>query len=146
MQLEAATQLLYRQVPLLRHTDVRVTALQRDAVQLSAPLAANGNHHGTAFGGSLSMLGIVAGWLLAYVGQDVDEPTTNIVIADSHTRYLRPLRGDLLIEAHWRADDGKRYRAQLAAGRKADITIQCRAGDADAAAIRQDSRFVAIPL
>lgn len=146
MQIEAATQLLYRQVPLLRHTDVRVTALQRDTVQLSAPLASNGNHHGTAFGGSLSMLGIVAGWLLAYVGQDLPEPTPNIVIADSHTRYLRPLRGDLVLEAQWRTADGRRYRSQLAAGHKADITIQCRAVDADEAAICQDNRFVAIPL
>lgn len=146
MQIEDATQLLYRQVPLLRHTDVRVTSLQQDEVRLHAPLAANGNHHGTAFGGSLSMLGIVAGWLLAYVGQDVAEPTPNIVIADSHTRYLRPLRGDLVVQAQWAADHGRRYRAQLAAGEKADVTIQCSAGDADVAAIRQDNRFVAIPL
>lgn len=144
MQPNDATELLYRQVPLLRQTGLEITELARDAVQLRAPLSANGNHHGTAFGGSLSMLGIVAGWLLAYVGQDSAQRTANIVIADSHTRYLAPLRGDLVIDAQWKPADGERYRAQLAKGQRAEVAIQCRAGDPEQAAICQDNRFVAV--
>lgn len=145
MDAKDATQLLYRQVPLLRHSALEITEIDRDAVQLWAPLAANGNHHGTAFGGSLSMLGIVAGWLLAYAGQDSPQPTRNIVIADSHTRYLSPLKEDLVIDAQWRPADGDRYRQQLAAGQRAEVAIQSRAGASDQAAICQDNRFVAVP-
>lgn len=144
MHANDATELLYRQVPLLRHTGLEVTELGRDAVQLRAPLSANGNHHGTAFGGSLSMLGIVAGWLLAYVGQDATQRTANIVIADSHTRYLAPLRADLVIDAQWTPTDGARYRGQLAQGQRAEVVIQSRAGAPDQAAICQDNRFVAV--
>jgi len=145
MHAKDATQLLYQQVPLLRHTELQITEIARDAVQLWAPLAANGNHHGTAFGGSLSLLGIVAGWLLAYAGQDTAQPTRNIVIADSHTRYLAPLHGDLVLDAQWTPSDGDRYRQQLAKGLRAEVAIQSRAGAPDQAAICQDNRFVAVP-
>ena len=67
-------------------------------LRLSAPLAANVNDKGCAFGGSLSSLMTIAGWGLAFLelakaGQEAD-----IYIADSRVRYLKPVYEDLLVE------------------------------------------------
>ncbi|SMC29763.1 thioesterase domain-containing protein, putative [Andreprevotia lacus DSM 23236] len=59
---------------------------------LTAPFAANHNDHGTAFGGSLSTLATIAGWMstsvLAGDGYDV-------VIQTGNTEFIAPLRDDL---------------------------------------------------
>ena len=145
MQAEDATELLRAQVPLLAHADLRVLAVTPDRVRAMLPLAANGNHHGSAFGGSLSLLGIVTGWLLAYAGQTAEPRTRNIVIADSHSRYQRPLHADLIAEARWKAKAASAYRAQLAAGERASVGIAVQIAGDDGIAMRQDNRFVAVP-
>lgn len=147
---EQATRLLLELIPLLGHLQVCVTELADNAVALRAPLAPNANHHGTAFGGSLSMLGIVAGWLLAYSGQGLSPATRNIVVADTHTRYLRPLVQDLEIRAHWSTEVAGRYRDTLQRGRSAAVDIHVNVAskqtttEAESAVI-QTNRYVAVP-
>lgn len=68
-------------------------------LRLRAPLAANINDKGCAFGGSLSSLMTIAGWgmvslTLAEAGLDAD-----IFVADSRVRYLKPVFEDLLVAA-----------------------------------------------
>ena len=77
----------------------RILGWQGDALVLGAPLAANINDKGCAFGGSLSSLMTIAGWgvasvLLAEAGVDAD-----IYVADSRVRYLKPVYEDLVVEA-----------------------------------------------
>ncbi|HKE43757.1 MAG TPA: YiiD C-terminal domain-containing protein, partial [Steroidobacteraceae bacterium] len=50
------------EIPLTRHIDVRIAGYDQDTLTLLAPLAANSNHKGTAFGGSLFSLAVLAGW------------------------------------------------------------------------------------
>ena len=76
----------------------RVLAWEDGALRLLAPLAANINDKGNAFGGSLCSLMTIAGWGLAFLelakaGQEAD-----IYIADSRVRYLKPVYEDLLVE------------------------------------------------
>lgn len=71
---------------------------QDGCLRMQAPLAANVNDKGCAFGGSLSSLMTIAGWGLAFLelakaGQEAD-----IYIADSRVRYLKPVYEDLLVE------------------------------------------------
>lgn len=71
---------------------------QDGCLRMHAPLAANVNDKGCAFGGSLSSLMTIAGWGLAFLelakaGQEAD-----IYIADSRVRYLKPVYEDLLVE------------------------------------------------
>lgn len=73
----------------------------RDAgtLRLRAPLAANINDKGCAFGGSLTSLMTIAGWgivslTLAEAGLDAD-----IYVADSRVRYLKPVFEDLVVDA-----------------------------------------------
>jgi thioesterase domain-containing protein len=74
---------------------------------LRAPLAANANSHGTAFGGSLFSLAALAGWawLTRYaVSHRLD---ADAVIQDGHIDYLLPVHGE--------------FRATLASPPVADI-------------------------
>lgn len=53
---------LLEEIPLARHMEIRVLCSDRRSLLLSAPLAANSNHKGTAFGGSLYSVAVLAGW------------------------------------------------------------------------------------
>ena len=82
---------------------LQAVAIAGDRVRLHAPLAANVNDKGCAFGGSLSGAMTLAGWglltlRLADAGLDAE-----VYVADSRVRYLAPLYDDLVAEA-WPAD------------------------------------------
>ena len=67
-------------------------------LRLSAPLAANVNDKGCAFGGSLSSLMTIAGWGLAFLKLAEAGLEADIYVADSRVRYLKPVYEDLLVE------------------------------------------------
>jgi thioesterase domain-containing protein len=91
---------LDREFPLVRHIGVEVERADDRGVVLRAPLALNSNHKGTAFGGSLFSLAVLAGWAwttryLAVRGIDADA-----VIQESTVRYLAPATGELRAVLH----------------------------------------------
>ena len=73
---------------------VVVVEASPDRVRLRFPLGPNLNHHGTAFGGSLSAAGILAGWALLHTRLMAEGIEASTVVADSRTRYLSPVAGD----------------------------------------------------
>ena len=77
----------------------RVLAWQDGVLRLRAPLAANVNDKGNAFGGSLSSLMTIAGWGLAFLRLAEAGLDADIYVADSRVRYLKPVYDDLLVEA-----------------------------------------------
>jgi thioesterase domain-containing protein len=88
-----------REFLLAKHIGVVVESADDGAVVLRAPLAANANHQGTAFGGSLYSLAVLSGWAwltryLAARGLSADA-----VIQESNTRFLVPVDGDLRASA-----------------------------------------------
>ncbi len=87
--------LLHEKIPLTRAMGVEVE-WEEGRLILRAPLEANHNHLGTAFGGSLSALGTLAGytWLWLALG----EPGAHVVIAGSTVEYLQPVTGELRAE------------------------------------------------
>ena len=92
--LPSAAQLLefFRaKVPLATAMGVEVVEAKPAMVHLRFPLAPNINHHGTAFGGSLSAAGILAGWSLLHVRLGAENVRASTVVADSRTRYLAPI-------------------------------------------------------
>ncbi|MFD0725172.1 YiiD C-terminal domain-containing protein [Lysobacter brunescens] len=94
-------------------------------LRLRAPLSANVNDKGCAFGGSLTSLLTLAGWglislRLAEAGLDAD-----VFVADSEIRYRAPLYGDL--EAVAALADGESWDAFLAtlhSRGRARLTVQ----------------------
>jgi thioesterase domain-containing protein len=84
---------------LARHIGVVVESADDSAVVMRAPLAPNANYKGTAFGGSLYSLAVLAGWAwvtryLAARGLSADT-----VIQESRVRFLAPVRGELRASA-----------------------------------------------
>lgn len=84
---------LHRQIPLSRAMGVAVETSEHGRFVLSAPLAANRNHLGTAFGGSLSAIATLAGYGMLWMR--LGDPDAHIVIKKSEIRYLHPVRGDI---------------------------------------------------
>jgi thioesterase domain-containing protein len=86
-------------IPLARHIGVRVVEFDGSSLALGAPLAANSNHKGTAFGGSLFTLAVLAGWALLTAKLRERGVEGELVIQDSRVRYLLPVVGDLVARA-----------------------------------------------
>ena len=81
--------------PLARHLGVVIESADDSGLILCAPLAANANHKGTAFGGSLFSVAVLAGWAWVtrfLAGSDI---AADAVIQESTMRYLAPVQGEL---------------------------------------------------
>jgi len=68
-------------------------------LRLRAPLAANVNDKGCAFGGSLGSLLTLAGWGLLQLRLEAAGMDADIFVADSRLRFRAPLYADLVAEA-----------------------------------------------
>ena len=102
MSLEEALQELReycRGMPPVAAMQVDVEGMRGDALRLTAPLSANVNDKGNAFGGSLTSLMTVAGWGLVTLKLRVAGLKAEVYVADSQIRYLAPLYDDLVAEA-----------------------------------------------
>lgn len=84
---------LHRQIPLSRSMGVQVESHDEDQLALTAPLALNHNHLGTAFGGSLSALATLAGYGLLWT--QLEDKSAHIVIRESQIVYLHPVTSQL---------------------------------------------------
>lgn len=76
-----------------------VAGYEHGRLRLHAPLEANVNDKGSAFGGSLGSLMTIAGWGLVTLQLDLAGMPAEVYVADSAIRYLAPLRSDLDAEA-----------------------------------------------
>jgi thioesterase domain-containing protein len=78
---------------------LRIDAYDGARLRLQAPLSANLNDKGCAFGGSLTSLMTLAGWGLVTTRLLEAGFEAEVYVADSEVRYRAPLYGDLLAEA-----------------------------------------------
>ncbi|MFL6210068.1 MAG: YiiD C-terminal domain-containing protein [Pyrinomonadaceae bacterium] len=86
-------ELLHSKIPITRALGVRVENYDGARLVLSAPLAVNVNHMGTAFGGSLNALAVLSGYGLLWLA--LQEADCHIVIRESSISYDHPVRGEL---------------------------------------------------
>lgn len=115
-------------------------------LRLHAPLTANVNDKGCAFGGSLCSLMTLASWGLVYLELAQQGIEADIFVADSRVRYLKPVFEDLQVDACF--DDAGERAALLDALHKqgrASIRLQARTLLADGGvAATFVGRYVAI--
>ena len=90
MALADLTRYLHSRIPLTAAMGVTVLETDPRAV-LHAPLASNVNHRETAFGGSLSSLAILAGWVWLHARLAPRGGNLRLVVQESHTRFDRPV-------------------------------------------------------
>lgn len=134
---------LHAHIPLVHHMQARVDTCNAHGLTLSAPLAANLNHEGTAFGGSLDSLAMLACWGLVWLLLE-REPAVHIVAAESRMQFLRPVTDTLI--AHCRLPDEaarQTFFDTLQRRNKARLELQAGIMQSHAVCARFAGRFVA---
>lgn len=81
--------------PLAKHMAITVESVDDTGIVLRAPLAANANYKGTAFGGSLFSVAVLTGWAWATRYLAARDCPADAVIQESTMRYLSPVTGPL---------------------------------------------------
>lgn len=136
---------LHENIPLSRALGVRIARLDARGAQLEAPLEPNVNHHGTAFGGSLSMLGLLAGWTLVHVGLRRAGVEARVVIQRHHVDFERPAEGALTASADVPApDDWARLLRGLRRRGRGRVDVRCTLASLGASVGRCRGRYAAM--
>ncbi|MEO5913749.1 MAG: YiiD C-terminal domain-containing protein [Luteolibacter sp.] len=137
------TKFLHEQIPITKAMGVEVESIAGGSLVLTAPLAANHNHLGTAFGGSLGAIATLAGYGLLWL--QLGDRSAHIVIKSSSLRYLHPVRGG--IRAVCKAPDGEllaEFKAAFAKKDKARIRLVVTIEEDDRVCVEFEGEYVAM--
>jgi thioesterase domain-containing protein len=132
-------QYLLKQIPISKGLGVSVAEASLEGILLTAPLAPNLNHHGTAFGGSVSAVAILAGWSLVYVRLAAENQFPAVVIHHNEIRYLKPIESTFAARARLaHPDKWTHFTHGLSRHRKARtiVTVEIEATDGICALFR----------
>jgi thioesterase domain-containing protein len=136
---------LHDRIPLARAVGACVTRIDADGARLDAPLAPNLNHRGTAFGGSLSVLGVLAGWVVVYVGLRQADVDAHLVIQRHEVDFTAPAHGRMTA---WTPTPGAvawdAFRRTLHRRRRARLDVGCELRSAGRDVGRCWGRYVAL--
>ena len=99
-----ALNVLYATMPPVAAMQIHARDFDGQYLRVQAPLLANLNDKGCAFGGSLVSVMTLAGWGRVVLGLHAVGLEAQVYVADSKVRYLAPLYEDLHARA-WLAPD-----------------------------------------
>lgn len=130
---------------LARHLGVVVESADDHGLVLSAPLPPNANHKGTAFGGSLFSVAVLAGW--AWVARDLALAglAADAVIQESTMRYLTPVAGTLrarLVAPS--AAQSEKFRKMLKRAGRGRICLEVKIRQGETVATEFEGVFAAV--
>jgi thioesterase domain-containing protein len=121
---EILTSYIKEHMPALVLLGAEVVSASESEVLISAPLAKNHNHKGTAFGGSQFVLCIAASWCLAFLNaqaEGIEQP--NLIGADGNIKYTRSVRSKkILARASANLEEMKAFREAIREKRKPQLT------------------------
>ena len=143
-QIRALRAKLQTEMPVTQHLGIRVVDQRGGQLVLSAPLAVNTNHKGTAFAGSLNAIATLTGWATVWLLLQDHGLHAHVVIQDSTVRYLRPVTGDF--QARAVPPDAKAVARLLETVRKRGrgrIELEVAVADAKGDAVAFRGRYVA---
>ncbi|MCH1909944.1 YiiD C-terminal domain-containing protein [Stenotrophomonas sp. Y6] len=121
---------------------IRIAGYADGTLRLRAPLAANVNDKGNAFGGSLASVMTLAGWALVSLRLSQAGHDAEVYVADSSIRYRAPVYADLDASACAAPDqDWDGFLALFGKRGRARITVCAQVEDGAAAL---EGRFVAL--
>jgi len=92
---------LTREIPLGGAMRLDIARLDEGGIELRAPLAPNVNDKGTAFGGALVSLMILAGWSLPRLLLRREGLAADLVIGRCEVRFAQPVTGDFSAVCDW---------------------------------------------
>jgi thioesterase domain-containing protein len=133
----------HAKIPLTAAMGVRVESSDAAGLVLTAPLDANHNHLGTAFGGSLAALLILSGYGLLWL--ELGEAAAHIVVRKTSLDYRRPVLDPLrAICARPSAEALATFRETFARRGKARIELHATAVEQGDVAVELRGVFVAL--
>ena len=111
---DALARYLAEHIPLSAAMDLSIEVASPARILLRAPLEPNSNHRGTAFGGSISAIAILAGWSWLWVVLRERAAIPELVIADSRIEFVCPIVGEFSAELRPPSDEAfERFRRAL---------------------------------
>lgn len=136
-------QTFWQTIPLSAYMQLKVQKLDRQQLVCAAPLAPNINLHQTMFAGSIYTLGTLTGWGMVWSLLKDQQLDGDIVLADAHIRYLKPVTGQAEGRC-WRHQHQPDFSA-LTQQRKArlDIKVDIFCDDTQVAVF--EGRFAVLP-
>ena len=135
---------LRTELPVTLHLGIQVVSLDPEHVTLAAPLAANHNHAGSAFAGSLNAIATLAGWSWMWALLRAHDVLARVVIQDSSITYERPVTSDF--QATCRSPDAgsvSRLLAALQRRGRGRLTLHVQVSDQAGPAVNFRGRYVA---
>jgi thioesterase domain-containing protein len=145
MTLDEVTAYVHEHIPITASLGARVVHHDADSVRLSAPLAPNLNHRATAFGGSLSALAILSGWVLVHLKLRERGIAAQLVIQRSTFDFDAPVDGDFTVTATLpEAARWERFLATLGRHRSARVIVPSVVSGPSGSAGRHEGTFVAL--
>ncbi len=133
-------------IPLARAMELRVADYDGNRLALVAPLAANVNDKGCAFGGSIASLATLAGWGLICLKLGEAGIDADVYVQESSIVYLAPVWDELIAEAAAAVDESwDEFVAQMRLRGRARIAIDAEVAAAEGGSVpaRVTARFVA---
>lgn len=135
---------LHANIPLTRAMAVSAVSVHAEGVTLSAPLDPNINVHGTAFGGSVSTLGVLAAWSVVHLRLEAEAVDAQLVIHKSETEFLAPITGRFEASAHIDAQAWADFRTVFDRRGKARLSVIAELLFEGRVAARMTGEFVAL--
>jgi thioesterase domain-containing protein len=135
---------IYSQIPQAKALGAQVTRVDASLAEVRAPLALNGNHLGTAFGGSLHSISVLACYSWLFNALDERKLKVHVVVKRSEMKYLFPVLGEII--AICRAPDEaerNRFMQILERKKKAQITLHATVLVGSDTACEFEGEFVA---
>jgi len=139
------TTYLHEELPLTRAMGVEAAQWDGKSLMLRAPLELNVNHTDTAFGGSISSLGILAGYMLLYLATKERGISCRLLIQKSTTEFLRPIDTVITATAALPGDEALGdFVSMLVRKRKARLELETQVLSRKTLAAVQRGLYVAI--
>jgi thioesterase domain-containing protein len=131
------------QIPITRAMGVRVQCYDGKQLTLTASLALNHNHLGTAFGGSLAAVATLAAYGLLWL--ELGDRDAHLVVRESAISYRRPVRKEIRAICQ-RPDNAtiERFKAEFAEKGKTRIRLAVTIEEDGAVAAEFNGTFVAM--
>lgn len=115
---------LYEHIPACQALGLVLQQAEAGKVTLSADFAINRNHHGTVFGGSQSLMATACAWLAVHT--QFTQAQGNIVIRQSHIRYLAPASDKIVASCQILPEQKHACQTMLDKKDKGKITVLCQ--------------------
>jgi thioesterase domain-containing protein len=131
------------QIPLTQAMQIELQCCDGRRLELRLPLAPNINDKGTAFAGSITSLGCIAGWaLLTLWGEREFGNGLQVAIFDAHFEFKKPLRGDFSARVSLPpAEDCAALQQALARRGKGRASLMIEIADAEGVAVSLQAAY-----